>query len=156
MITKGKVVSIEYILKNESGEILEESSGTPLNYLHGYKNIVVGLEKDLEGLSIGDKKTATVPPETGYGDYEAEKVFDVPKANFGEGLPEIGQFININSPEGTFAALVKEIKDTSITLDVNHPMAGTTLFFEIEVKDIRDATEDEVTHGHVHGPGCNH
>ncbi len=157
MISKDKVVSIEYALKNDKGEILEQSDGTPLEYLHGYQNIVKGLENGLEGLIIGSKKSVEVTPEDGYGQPDDNLFMAVPKENFQGNLPPVGEMVAFNTPEGEFPVTVISIDEDNINVDANHPMAGQTLFFDIEVKDIRDATDDEKAHGHVHqAGGCGH
>ena len=157
MIAKDKVVSMEYALKNDKGEILEQSDGQVLEYLHGYQNIVKGLETALEGLSIGSKKSIEVSPEDGYGPVDENLFMAVPKENFQGNLPPVGEMVAFNTPEGEFPVTVISMDDEHINVDANHPMAGKTLYFDIEIKDIRDATDEEKAHGHVHqAGGCGH
>ncbi len=157
MISKDKVVSMKYALKNDKGEVLEESGDETLDYLHGYQNIVIGLEEALEGLIIGSKKSIEVDASKGYGQPDEKLKMAVPKANFQGDLPPVGKMVAFNTPEGEYPVMVVSIEDDHINVDANHPMAGKTLYFDIEITDIRDATDDEKAHGHVHqAGGCGH
>ena len=155
LIAENHVVEIDYTLKNEKGDVLDSSNGKePLAYLHGHKNIVAGLESDLLGKTIGDKFKSTVAPAQGYGELNKELMTQVPKAELAA-IPDLkpGLTIQGQSSEGVQIFTVVKIEDETITLDGNHPLAGQTLYFDIEVKNIRTATEEELAHGHVHGPG---
>jgi len=154
-IAKDHVVEIDYTLTNEAGDVLDSSSGgQPLAYLHGYKNIVVGLENDLVGKAVGDNFKSVVKPEEGYGEVNDKLVTDVPKEELAS-IPDLKEGISIQaqSSQGTQIFKVVKIGDDKITLDGNHPLAGQTLYFDITVKSVRTATADEMSHGHAHGPG---
>jgi FKBP-type peptidyl-prolyl cis-trans isomerase SlyD len=156
LVGKDMVVTFHYTLRNESGDILDSSSGAePLSYLHGYKNIVPGLENALLGKSVGAQFKVTVAPAEGYGEREDEMVIQVPKAEWD--LPEhvgAGEIVELQSPEGHIVpAVIVEIGAEFVVLDANHPLAGEQLFFEIELTEIRAATKEELDHGHVHGAG---
>lgn len=155
-IAANKAVAIHYTLKNDDGEILDSSEGTdPLMYLHGHQNIVPGLEAALEGLAVGDKKHVRVSPEQGYGERMDEAIQKVPQSEFPAEIPrEIGLQIFAEGPGGQhFPLWITAIDDDVVTVDGNHPLAGQALNFDIEVVEIRDASEEELAHGHVHGPG---
>jgi len=157
-ITKDKVVSIDYTLTNDHGEILDSSSGRePLAYIHGAGNLIPGLEKELEGKIQGDKLVAHVQPEEAYGIRSEELVQDIPLANFQN--PEevkIGAQFQVQNGEHVHIATVTKVGESSATVDMNHPLADETLHFDVEVRDVRDATQEELEHGHVHGAGGHH
>lgn len=156
-IAADKVVLIHYTLKNDDGEILDSSQegGEPLAYLHGHQNIVPGLEAALEGLKVGDSKDVVVSPEEGYGPRMDEAIQKVPQAEFPTEIPrEVGLQIFAEGPGGQhFPLWIVAIDDDFVTVDGNHPLAGQTLNFSVEVVEIRDASAEELEHGHVHGPG---
>jgi FKBP-type peptidyl-prolyl cis-trans isomerase SlyD len=153
-ISKGKVASIHYALKDTAGEVLESSKGqAPLDYLHGYGNIIVGLEKALEGKAAGEKIQAVIPPEDGYGIREESLVKTLPLSNFqNQNEVEVGAQFQAETSEGPRLATVTHVDDQNVTVDLNHPLADQTLSFDIDVIEVREATEEEVSHGHVHGP----
>ncbi len=157
-ITENAVPSIHYTLKNDDGEVLDSSSGQePMEYLHGAKNIVMGLEKALEGKAVGDSLSVTIPPEEGYGEYDAELVQELPKDMFaGVETIEVGMEFHAQTQHGMQVIEVKKVEGDTVTVDGNHPMAGQNLHFDIEVTGIREATADELEHGHIHGPSCDH
>ena len=158
-ISKDLVASIHYTLKNADGEVLDTSEGQePLHYVHGAQNIVPGLEKELEGKTAGDKLTVVVDPIDGYGEYNAELIQELPKDMFaGVDTIEVGMEFQAQTPEGGMQIIeVKSIDGDKITVDGNHPMAGQTLHFDVEITDVREATKDELEHGHVHSEGCDH
>ncbi|MDG2364109.1 MAG: FKBP-type peptidyl-prolyl cis-trans isomerase [Methylococcaceae bacterium] len=157
-ITENSVVSILYKLSNDAGTILDQSTeDNPLIYLHGQGNIVIGLENALTGKTIGDTLDVTVTPDEGYGNREDYMVETVNRSMF-EGLDEIsiGKQFHAEGNTGPVVVTVTKIEGDEITIDGNHPLAGENLNFAIEVIAIREATEDELTHGHIHGPGCQH
>lgn len=157
-IANNKVVSIHYKLTNDEGSILDSSEGQePLAYLHGLGNIIPGLENALTGRAVGDKFTVTIPPEDGYGERDNEMVQSVPKSAF-QGVDQIqpGMQFQAQSPEGMQLVTVIDVDGDEVILDGNHPMAGITLTFDVEVTEIRDATAEELDHGHVHGPSGHH
>lgn len=157
-ITDNSVVSIHYTLSNDTGAILDQSTeDNPLIYLHGKGNIVAGLEKALTGKTTGTKLDVTVPPAEGYGNREEYMVETVNRSMF-EGLDEIsiGKQFHAEGNTGPVVVTVTKIDGDDITIDGNHPLAGENLNFTVEVVDIREATEDELAHGHIHGPNCQH
>lgn len=157
MITKDSVVSIEYVLKDESGNILDASREEPLEYLQGHQNIIPGLERALEGLKVGDKTHVEVQPEDGYGTYDPQMRFTVPVAQFGDQVPPPGTPVQLQAKDGhAIMAQIVGTQDKEVVLDANHPLAGRALFFDVEVKGIRDASAEEKQHGHPHGPGGHH
>lgn len=156
-ITNDTVVSMTYILKNDKGEILDQSGDSPLVYLHGHQNIVPGLERALEGLETGASKAVSVAPVDGYGEYEPKMKLQIPREKMGDDLPPIDTMIRLQDGSGqTVIAKVCAIDDKTVTLDANHPLAGQTLNFEVTITDTRPALPDELAHGHVHSEGCHH
>jgi FKBP-type peptidyl-prolyl cis-trans isomerase SlyD len=152
-----KAVTIGYTLKNDAGEVLDTSEGrAPLAYLHGAGNIVPGLEKALDGKSPGDAIEVSLPPEDGYGVRDEGQVRNVPLRKLPEGKVTVGTRYRVQTESGPVAALVTAIRGDFATIDANHPLAGMTLHFAVTVVDVRDATADEITHGHVHVPGEHH
>ena len=156
LIGKDTVVTFHYTLKNKEGEVLDSSEGSdPLVYLHGYSQIVPGLEGALVGKTSGVSLQVTVSPADGYGERRDEMVITLPRTqgNLPEDI-EIDFIVELVSPEGEeLPARVVKLTETEITLDANHPLAGETLFFDVQLTDVRVATAEEVSHGHVHGPG---
>lgn len=154
-ISDGKVVSFNYILTSSAGDTIDSSSGEPLAYLHGGHNIVPGLERQLVGLKVGDKLDATVPPEEGYGMPHPEGRQQVPRAAFPADAPvEPGQQFFSQGDDGEMSPFwILGVSDEVIDIDFNHPLAGETLQFAVEIAEIRDATDEEKAHGHPHGPG---
>lgn len=155
LISQHKVVHIHYTLTNETGETLDSSrDDDPLAYIHGMGNIISGLEEALDGRIVGDRFQVTVPPEEGYGLRDDDLVQIVPKSAF-QGVAEIlpGMQFRAESNDGMQLVTVIDVIGDEITLDGNHPMAGQTLNFDVEVTEIREATPVELEHGHVHGPG---
>ncbi|HJR68914.1 MAG TPA: peptidylprolyl isomerase [Gammaproteobacteria bacterium] len=150
-----KVVSFHYKLTADDGAINESSEGhSPVVYLHGSTGIVPGLEMQLKGKKSGDKFTATVTPEHGYGERNENAVQRVPRKHLATRGPlVVGQMVVVNTRDGGRQARVRKVGHFNVDLDLNHPLAGKTLTFEIEIVDVRDATQEELTHGHAHGPG---
>jgi FKBP-type peptidyl-prolyl cis-trans isomerase SlyD len=152
-----KAVTIHYTLRDDAGEVLDSSEGrAPLTYLHAEGNIVPGLEKALDGKQAGDEVKVTVPPEDGYGARSDDNVRNVPRRRLPEGKIEPGMRMRMQTDVGQVIAMVTAVKGDYVTLDTNHPLAGTTLHFEVKVVEVRDATAEELEHGHVHGPGGHH
>lgn len=159
MIKKDTVVSLSYILKNAMGEELDEAGADePFAYLHGSGQIVPGLENRLEGMKIGDRQDITVAPEEGYGVMMPALVLDVERSNFppGADIKPGMQFMAEGEGGREITFTVKGVAGDQITIDGNHPLAGETLHFSVEVLGVRDATKEELTHGHVHGEGGHH
>jgi FKBP-type peptidyl-prolyl cis-trans isomerase SlyD len=159
-ITKDKVVSIDYTLTNDAGEVIDSSKGRePLTYLHGHGGLIPGMEKGLEGRSAGESFKLTLPPEEAYGKKDPNMVQPVPRTNFA-GVPNIekGMQFQARSPDGRGARVVTvvDVSADTVTVDANHPLAGETLHFDVSVKDVRDASPEELAHGHAHGPGGHH
>jgi FKBP-type peptidyl-prolyl cis-trans isomerase SlyD len=152
------VACFHYTLTNDKGEVLDSSSGRePLAYLHGGGNIVPGLEKAMTGHVAGDKFTVDVSPAEGYGVRDPALVQTVPKSAFrGAGKLEPGMQFRADSGRGPMSVVITAIKGDQVTVDGNHPLAGETLHFAVEVAEVRDATGEELSHGHVHGAGGHH
>lgn len=157
-IASKRAAAIDYKLTIDGGIVVDASEkGQPLWYLHGAGNIIPGLERELEGLQKGDTKKVVVPPEQGYGTYDQGKVHAIPRSQFPHGNFSVGEMVIATAPDGTEVPARITAADTkTITLDFNHELAGKTLTFEIAVQDVRDATKDELKHGHIHGPGDHH
>jgi FKBP-type peptidyl-prolyl cis-trans isomerase SlyD len=157
-IANGSVVALEYKLHLGDGEIIDASEpGAPLFYIQGAGNIVPGLEKALEGLQVDDTRQVVVTAEEGYGVHDPRGVQEVPKEAFGPELPEVGNQYTARGPEGEMVPfIVQEIRDDVVVVDLNHPLAGKTLHFDVAVREVRVATAEEQEHGHVHGPGGHH
>ena len=155
IVDKNKVVSFHYTLKNAAAEQMETSrEKDPMSYLHGANNIIVGLEKAMEGHSIEDEFVVTVEPEEGYGIRNEKNVQRVPlKRLNGIGKISAGQVLNLQTNKGQVQVTVLKVGRFNVDVDGNHPLAGEQLTFEVEVMDIRDATEEELEHRHVHGAG---
>ncbi len=152
-ISQNNVVSIHYTLKDDAGKTIDSSEGEePLTYLHGAGNIIPGLENALEGLDAGDQKQVTIEPKDGYGEVIAELVQTMPRASFAgiENIEEGMEFQAQTESGGTQYVVVTKIEGEEITVDGNHALAGQTLHFDVTVNEIRDATEEEISHGHVH------
>ncbi len=151
-IAAGRVVAIHYTLTDDSGEVLDSSTGgAPLAYLHGRSNIVTGLEKALEGAEIGFKDKVTVAPVDGYGEKDPTAVFEEPHASFAPDMKLMpGMQVQAEGKHGPSTLTVVTLTPTGIVLDANHPLAGKTLHFDVEVVEVRKATREELAHGHVH------
>jgi len=154
-IESNKVVQMHYHLTDEDKNVLDSSKGRdPLAYIHGVGNIIPGLEKQLTGKSVGDKVEAIVAPAEGYGERDENLMQVVPKSGFqGDEELQEGMRVQVGTEHGPAIASVAKIDGDDVTLDINHPLAGVTLHFDVEIMDVRDATQDELEHGHVHGPG---
>ena len=157
-ITANKVVSLAYTLRDDDGEVIDESEkGSPLLYLHGAQNIVPGLEEQLEGVAEGESIKATVSPEKGYGP-RVGTAREVPRTFFpADAELTAGMQVLAHDDSGRqLPVFITGITEDTITVDPNHPLAGETLHFEVTVESLRDATEEEVAHGHPHGAGGHH
>jgi FKBP-type peptidyl-prolyl cis-trans isomerase SlyD len=153
-ISKDKVVSIDYTLTNSNGDILDSSKGrAPLAYLHGAQNIIPGLETALDGKSTNDTLKVTIPPEQGYGPRNEQMVQAVPRDRFPIKDIKVGMQFQATGPQGQLPVMVVAVDDQNVTIDANHPLAGVALTFDVTVREVRDATAEELSHGHVHGPG---
>ncbi|PCE68697.1 MULTISPECIES: peptidylprolyl isomerase [Salinivibrio] len=158
-IANDVVVSLAYQVKNEDGALVDESTAQePLQYLHGHRNLIVGLEKALEGREKGDAFEVTVGPDDAYGEYQEAMVQRVP-ANVFQGVDqvEVGMRFMAETDQGQIPVEVTEVDGDEVVVDANHMLAGQTLSFSVEVVDLRAATEDEIAHGHIHQEGgCGH
>ena len=158
-IADNSVVTIHYTLTNDAGEMVDTSDGRePLVYLHGAQNIIPGLERELAGKVVGDSFDVTIQPEDAYGITNPELVQTVPHSAF-EGVDKVepGMQFQARGDDGnTQVITVTEIGDDGVTVDGNHPLSGQVLNFSVSVEDIREASQEELEHGHVHGPGGHH
>ncbi len=152
-VTKDRVVSINYTLTDDEGQVLDSSEGRePLSYIQGVGAIIPGLEQALEGREKGENVSVSLEPEDAYGDYKEELIVNVPKDRFPEPEQlEVGGQVQAQTADGGVQILtVAEIGDEEVTLDANHPLAGQGLHFEVSIEQVRDATQEELDHGHVH------
>lgn len=153
-ITKNKVAAIHYTLRDNKGEVLDTSDGRePLYYLHGAGNLIIGMEEGLEGKTKGDKFELKIAPAKGYGEKDPEMVQKVPRSAFGD--QEVKPGMKFSTNQGGVVT-VTEVGLENITVDANHPLAGVELNFQVEIMEVRNATSEELSHGHVHGPGGHH
>lgn len=157
-IEPNSVVTLHYTLKDNEGNIIDQSSDGSFLYLHGAMNIIPGLEKALTGKSAGDEFSVTVSPEEGYGHKDPARVQEVPREMFQDaGDVAVGLQFHAQGPDGqSIVVTVKEIKDDVVVIDANHALAGVDLHFSVKVVDVREASEEEISHGHVHGPHGHH
>lgn len=154
-ISQNTVVQFHYTLKDENGDQLEQTSGgEPVVYLHGHNNLLLGLEKALEGKSTGDNVSVTLPPEEAFGERRPDSELEVPKEHLmGASDWQPGMLAVVNTNQGQRQVKVVAVEGDKATIDTNHPLAGQTLVFDMEVVDVREASDEEKSHGHVHGPG---
>ncbi len=153
-IKKDKVALIEYTLTNADGDVMDASDGNPLAYLQGHGNLIPGLEAQLEGKTTGDKFTTTIAAADAYGERVDTLVQTVPSDMFqGVDNLEVGMRFEAQSEQGMHSVEITAVEGDQVTVDGNHPMAGLELTFEVEVKEVRDATPEEMEHGHAHGAG---
>jgi FKBP-type peptidyl-prolyl cis-trans isomerase SlyD len=157
-VAADKVVLIHYTLKDDNGEVIDSSAGgDPLAYIQGHGNLVSGLEKALEGKQNGNKVVVAVPPEEGYGKHDAKLIQRMPKRSLqGAGQIKKGMQFQARTEDGIRVFTVTAIVGDMVTLDGNHPLADKTLHFDVDVVEVRDATAEELEHGHVHGAGGHH
>ncbi len=154
-IEKDKVVSIHYILKGDDGAVIDSSSdGQPLEYVHGRNYLLAKLEEQLTGKNPGDKLNVDLTAKDGYGEYNKDLVAEVPRDQFDDSIEiQEGMAFQAEGPAGMQIVIVKKVSPETITVDANHELAGKNLHFDIEIVDVRDATEDELSSGLV-GGGC--
>ena len=154
-VSQHKVVSIHYkVADADSAEVIDSSEGgEPMTYLHGARNIIPGLEQALEGKEVGDELEVTIAPEDAYGEYSDDRIQQVPIEAFKEmEKVEPGMVVTAQSEQGQINLVVTEVDEATVTVDANHPLAGKSLKFDVRVDAVRDASEEEIQHGHVHGP----
>lgn len=158
-IADKSVVSIHYTLTNDEGEVLDSSEGhAPLDYIQGLGNIIPGLEKALAGKAVGDKLKVVVEAADAYGEFDPQLVQELPRSMF-EGVDEIevGMAFHAQTGQGMQVVEVMAVEADTVTINGNHALAGQRLHFDVEVTAIREATDNELAHGHVHGEGgCGH
>ncbi len=158
MIADNKVVTLDYTVKDTDGQLIDSSEGAaPLVYLHGAQNIIPGLESALAGMSSGETFEVTVEPKDGYGERNDELIQEVPRDAF-EGVESVepGMVFSVQTQNGPMQLMVTGVEGDQVTVDPNHPLSGKTLHFTGSVKDVRDASAEELEHGHVHGEGGHH
>lgn len=155
IVEKDKVVSIQYFATDETGAVVDSNMELePLEYLHGHGNILQNLEEALEGLQIAEEKKVILSSEEAYGEFNPELVFEVTRDHFPEGADQLQPGTLVQSSDG-MELLVTDIDDNKIVLDGNHPLAGRTLHYNVTIKNIRQPTPEELSHGHVHS-GYSH
>lgn len=157
-IADKKVVTLNYTLRDDQDTVIDSSEDGSFVYLHGASNIIPGLEKALTSKSVNDELSVTVEPAEGYGERNPEmsQVVSIEMFDDAEDI-EVGRQFHAAGPDGQpVVVTVTAVEDGNVTVDGNHPLAGITLFFEVKVMDIRDASEEEIAHGHVHGPDGHH
>ncbi len=150
-IKENIVVSLAYTLTVDGST--EDSAGadSPLVYLQGHGNLISGLERELEGMKVGEKKSVLIQPEDGYGRFDPEQVVDLERSLFGESYPvQVGGHVHLQDDANHhFEATIKAVTDSTVTVDLNHPLAGKELLFDVEIVDLREATEDEIQMGFI-------
>ena len=157
-VQKNKVVGIDYKLTDGSGKMIDSSKDHgPLYYIQGVGSLIPGLENALEGKSSGTNLTVTIPAKDGYGERNDSLCQSVPRAQFEteEGL-ELGMQFEVETDQGELVVTVTKIDGDLVTVDGNHPLAGMDLTFDVTIKEIREATAEELAHGHVHGEHGHH
>ena len=157
IIENKKVVSFHYTLTNETGEELESSRGRdPMAYLHGAHSIIPGLEKALAGKSAGDQLKVTLPPAEAYGERNPSNIQRIASKHFSNPRSlQPGQMVSLKTREGERPAVIVKVGRFNVDVDANHTLAGQTLTFDVEITDVREASPEEVAHGHVHGEGAH-
>jgi FKBP-type peptidyl-prolyl cis-trans isomerase SlyD len=157
-ISQHTVVAIDYTLTDDEGTVLDTSEGRePLYFLQGVGQIISGLEEALEGKSAGEQFSVSIPPEKGYGLRNDSLIQQVPRDRFpADAEIEKGMQFRASSPDGPMVVTVTDVSLDFVMVDGNHPLAGQTLNFAVDIVAVRPATESELDHGHVHGPGGAH
>lgn len=160
-ISSGTVTTFHYRLLKDDQELENSAMGEPMAYLHGHKNIIGGLEEAMEGREVNDEFTVTVPPEKAYGFRTDNSVQRVPikhlhNAKKIKNKLKPGMLVHINTEQGDKQARVIKVGRSVVDVDTDHPLAGATLTFEVKVESIREASAEEIAHGHAHGAGGHH
>jgi FKBP-type peptidyl-prolyl cis-trans isomerase SlyD len=159
-VGKHAVVTIDYTLRNPEGGIVDTSTGPdrePLPYIHGTGSLIPGLEESLEGMNAGERVQVTVPPEKGYGVRDERLVAVYPRSAFGNVDVKVGAQFRTQTAGGVHSVVtITKIEGDKVTVDGNHPLAGIPLSFDVTIRDVRAATPEELSHGHVHGAGGHH
>lgn len=158
-VKKDKVVEMHYTLKNDAGEVIDSSKDQdPMPFLHGHGNIIPGLEKALEGMKVGESCDVSIEPKEAYGEYRDDIIREIPMDAL-QGIDDLQVGMQLQSQDengNPFIVSVKEIKDNSVVVDGNHPLAGETLHFSVSIENVRDALPEEIDHGHVHTGSHSH
>jgi len=156
-IRRNRVVALDYTLKDDAGSVIDKSGKEPLYYLHGYANIVPGLEEALEGRASGESVTVSIPPEKGYGARDPNLISKIPISRLPEGAsPMRGQRYSIQIGNQTRMVTVTKVLINDVEIDANHALADKTLHFEVRVRQVRDASRSEIEHRHAHPPHAHH
>src|SRR5690606_37867058 len=158
-IKPNQVVTINFTLKDQEGTVLDSTdSGNSFSYISGNNQILPKLEENISTMIIGGKRSVTLQPVDAYGEYKEEAVQSVNKAEFPPDVElQEGMSFMAHTPDGKHVPLtIVNVKNDDVTVDFNHPLAGKTLEFDVELLNVRDATSEEISHGHVHGPGGHH
>ena len=152
------VVTIHYTLTDDAGNVVDRSpEDKPLSYLHGHGNIIPGLERALEGKEVGHKSKLSIPASEAYGAKNPDLIFEAPRQHFPPDLKfEVGTTVYADGPQGPVALKVVELTEKGAVLDANHPLAGQTLNFDVELLEVRPASDEELSHGHSHAHGQEH
>jgi len=153
---KRRVLSFNYTLKDTAGQVLDASTDGPMAFLEGAGQIIPALEDEIKGMLIGQKKNVKLAAKDAYGVVEPRMVMDVPKQEVAHLQIEVGSFLQLQLQDTMKVVRVTKITDDTVTLDGNHPLAGQDLEFDVELTDSRDATPEEMAHGHAHGAGGHH
>ncbi len=153
-IKRDCVVAIDYTLTDDAGKLLQQTQGGPLHYLHGHRNIVPGLEKTLQGKSVGDDFEVSLPPEDGYGRHNEKLLLDVPMGELPQGVrPQKGSRFQMRFGERVRPVVIAKVRLKDVQVDANHELVDRTLHFKGKVRAVRAATRSEIAHGHVHLAG---
>jgi FKBP-type peptidyl-prolyl cis-trans isomerase SlyD len=156
-VERNRVVTIDFTMYGEEGEVLETSKDdAPLVYMHGIGELPEGLEDELDGKVAGDEVEITLEPDDAYGEYDEGLVQAVPREQFEDADIQIGMRFEAETDEGPQVVHVVGVEDDDVIVDANQPYAGRTVRFEVKVLGVREASSEEIEHGHVHGPGCEH
>jgi FKBP-type peptidyl-prolyl cis-trans isomerase SlyD len=157
IISENAAVLFHYTLTDEEGTQLDSSKGKePLAYLHGHKNIIPGLEQAMEGKQAGDVMVVNVEAADAYGEIQEQMIQEVPRKTFQADDITVGMRFEAQTPNGPVSVVVTGVTEETVTVDGNHPLAGKTLNFDVRVDTVREATEEELTHGHIHGAAGGH
>lgn len=157
-IAKHKVVTIDYTLTDDEGNVIDSSQGgEPLAYIQGTGNIIIGLERALEGKRVGERVKVAIQPKEGYGERDDNLTQTVARELFADvDELQVGMQFHASNGDQMQVVTIVEIEGNDVTVDANHPLAGVNLNFDVHIREIRDASEEELDHGHVHGAGGHH